>query len=40
MRTVSRFRVSLGWSQCHGLAKRFNKVSYECWSSVERTYLL
>jgi len=30
MRTVSRFGVFLGWSQYHGLGKRFSKVSYEC----------
>jgi len=30
MRTVSRFSVFLGWSQYHGLWKKFSKVSYEC----------
>jgi len=30
MRTVSRFSVFLGWSQYHGLGKRFSKLSYEC----------
>jgi len=40
MGTVSRFSVFLGWSQYHGLGKRLSKVSYECWSSVERIYLL
>jgi len=28
--TVSRFSIFLGWSQYHGLGKRFNEVSYEC----------
>jgi len=28
--TIPRFSVFLGWSQCHGLGKRFSKVSYEC----------
>jgi len=40
LRSVSHLGVFLGWSQYHGLGKRFSKVSYECWSSVERTYLL
>jgi len=40
VRTVSRFSVFQGWSQYHGLGKRFSKVSYECWSSVEPAYLL
>jgi len=38
--TVSRFSIFLGWSQYHGLGKRFSRVSYECLSSVESTYLL
>jgi len=37
---VSRFSVFLGSSQYDGLGKRFSKVSYACWSSVERTYLI
>jgi len=28
--TVSRLIVFLGWYQCHGLGKKFSKVSYEC----------
>jgi len=30
VRTLSRFSIFLGWSQYHGLGKRFSKVSYEC----------
>jgi len=30
MRTVPRFSVFPGWSQYHGLGKRFSKVSYVC----------
>jgi len=30
LRAVSRFSVVLGWSQYHGLGKRFSKESYEC----------
>jgi len=38
VRTVSRFSIFLGGYSTRALEKGFRKMSYECQSSVERTY--